>query len=131
MADVPAGAVRVVTPYRTVTLPARVLARLPSRTVSVTFLAGTTPHTHTERGPALGSVLLAAGVVPRASTTVVAVGDDGYGAAITVGEAFAGQRTLLVSTVEDGIPLGRPRLVPAGDNKGGRYVSGTVTAATG
>ncbi|WP_370942034.1 hypothetical protein AB5J62_23280 [Amycolatopsis sp. cg5] len=129
--DVAAGAVLIVTPHGTRTLPAWVLKQLPSRDVRVTFLMGTTPQTHTESGPPLSLVLLAAGVLPRAGTSVVAVGTDGYGAAVTLGEDYVGGRPLLLSTVEDGVPLERPRLIPDGDVKGGRYVSATVTLAVG
>src|ERR1700742_1235189 len=58
-----AGSVQVVGPHRTVTVTAAQLARLPKRTVTVTFLAGTASQTHTESGPPLGLVLLAAGVL--------------------------------------------------------------------
>lgn len=57
-----------------------------------------------------------AGVVARPDT---AVGEDGYGAAVTLAEERTGGRPLLLSTVEDG--------VPPDDVKGGRYGSG-VTA---
>lgn len=57
---------------------------------------------------------------------MVAVGSDGYGAAVTPAEAHVGGRPLLLSTVEDGAPLARPRLVADGDVKGGRYVSDVV-----
>ncbi|TCO54920.1 hypothetical protein EV192_108208 [Actinocrispum wychmicini] len=114
---------RVVTPHRTVVLPAWLLAHLPARTVKVTFLAGTTPQTHTEKGPSLAEVLLFAGVLPTSGSAVTAVGDDGYGAMVTLGE----RRPLLLSTVEDGAGLAHPQLIPDGDVKGGRYVSGVVT----
>ncbi|WP_236794876.1 hypothetical protein [Amycolatopsis sp. GM8] len=130
-ADVAPGAVRIIGPHRTVTLPGWLLARLPARTVHVSFLAGTASETHDETGPALSTVLLVAGIPPLPDTSVVAVGDDGYGAAVTLGEAKAGGRPLLLSTVEDGVPLDRPRLVPDGDVKGGRYVSGVVTLQAG
>src|SRR6476661_663648 len=52
----PAGAVTVVRGGRTVTLSAAILARLPQQQRSVTFLAGPTPQTHTEQGPALTTV---------------------------------------------------------------------------
>ncbi|GLY38055.1 hypothetical protein Amsp01_040790 [Amycolatopsis sp. NBRC 101858] len=129
--DVPEGAVRIVTAHRAVTLPGWLLARLPARTVHVTFQAGTTPQTHVETGPALSSVLLAAGVLPLPGTPVVAVGADGYGAAVTLAEDYVGGRPLLLSTAEDGVALARPRLVPDGDVKGGRYVSGVVTLGIG
>lgn len=124
--SVPAGAVLVVTAHRTVTLSAALLARLPRRTLTVTFLAGTASQTHTETGPPLGLVLLAAGVPPTGNTAVVAVGDDGYGAGATLAEDHVGGRPLLLSTVEDGVALSQPRLVTDGDVKGGRYVSGVV-----
>ncbi|WP_051792237.1 hypothetical protein [Amycolatopsis jejuensis] len=125
---VPPGAVRVVTVHRTTVV---VPAYLPARTVRVTFQSGAGPQTHTETGPPLAAVLLAAGVLPRADLPVVAVGEDGYGAAVTLAEESVGGRPLVLSTVEDGSPLARPRLVPEGDVKGGRYVSGVVTLVVG
>jgi len=125
----PAGAVTVVRGDRTVTLSAATLARLPQQQRSVTFLAGPTRQTHTEQGPALTTVLLAAGIPPVPNATVTAVGSDGYGATVTNGEALLGGRPLLLSLVEDGAALAQPRLVPDGDVKGGRYVSGVVTIA--
>lgn len=129
--QVPPGAVRVVTAHRTVVVPAWRLAHLPARTVRVTFQSGTGSQTHTETGPPLTLVLLAAGVLPKAELPVVAVGEDGYGAAVTMAEDHVGGRPLVVSTAEDGVALARPRLVPDGDVKGGRYVSGVVTLAAG
>lgn len=129
--DVPPGGVRIVTPHRSVTVPGWLLAHLPARTWQVAFLAGTTPQTQTERGPSLSAVLLVAGVPPLPGTSVVAVGANGYGAAVTLAEDYVGGRPLLLSTVEDGAPLAQPRLVPDGDVKGGRYVSGVVTLAVG
>ncbi|GAB3160811.1 hypothetical protein GCM10027258_76730 [Amycolatopsis stemonae] len=120
-------AVRITTAHRTVTLPPALLAHLPSRTVTASFGSGTGQQTHTETGPSLALVLRIAGVVARADTAVVAVGSDGYGAAVTLAEERTGGRPLLLSTVEDGVALDLPRLVPLGDVKGGRYVS-AVTA---
>lgn len=120
-------AVRITTGHRSVTLPPALLAHLPSRTVTTSFGSGTGQQTHTETGPSLALVLRIAGVVPRADTAVVAVGEDGYGAAVTLAEERTGGRPLLLSTKEDGVALALPRLVPLGDVKGGRYVSG-VTA---
>ncbi len=125
----PAGAVTVTRGSRTVTLSAAVLARLPRQQRTVSFLSGAGSQTHTERGPALTTVLLAAGIVPLPSTAVTAVGDDGYGATVTAGEALLGGRPLLLSLTEDGADLARPRLVTDGDVKGGRYVSRVVTLA--
>jgi hypothetical protein len=123
----PARAVTVIRGHRTHTLPATILARLPQQQRTVTFLSGTTPQTHTENGPALTAVLLAAGITPLPNTTVTAVGSDGYGATVTNGEALLGGRPLLLSLTEDGTPLTQPRLVTDGDVKGGRYVSEVVT----
>ncbi|SEF37013.1 hypothetical protein SAMN05421837_112124 [Amycolatopsis pretoriensis] len=120
-------ALRITTAHRSVTLPPWLLTHLPSRAVTASFGLGTGQQTHTETGPSLALVLRIAGVVPRADTAVVAVGSDGYGAAVTLAEERTGGRPLLLSTVEDGVPLDLPRLVPLGDVKGGRYVSG-VTA---
>ncbi len=118
------GSVVVKGPHRTVTLPASTLQRLPAQTTTVTFSAGTTPQTHTERGPQVALVLLAAGILPGPTTSVTAVGSDGYLATVTPGESVSGARTLLLSVAEDGVPLAQPRLVAGGDVKGGRYVSG-------
>lgn len=128
---VPPGAVQVTTGSRTVTLSAALLTLLPSRTTTVSFLAGGGPQTHTESGPPLSLALLAAGVVPAPNTSVVAVGSDGYGAAVTLGEDYFGGRPLLLSLVEDGTPLAQPRLVVDGDVRGGRYVTDVVVLQAG
>jgi hypothetical protein len=121
-----AGAVIVETPRRTFTLSARRIAALPARTVTVTFKAGGVPQTHTESGPSLALLLLSSGILPTPDTSVVAVGDDGYGAAATLAEGYVGGKQLLLSTKEDGTALAEPRLVIDGDSAGGRYVSGVV-----
>ncbi|HEY2701856.1 MAG TPA: hypothetical protein VGJ45_40820, partial [Pseudonocardiaceae bacterium] len=121
-----AGAVIVETPRRTFTLSARRIAALPARTVTVTFKAGGVPQTHTESGPSLALLLLSSGILPTPDTSVVAVGDDGYGAAATLAEGYVGGKQLLLSTKEDGTALAEPRLVTDGDSAGGRYVSGVV-----
>ena len=60
-----------------------------------------------------------------------AVGSDNYVATVTPAEGYAGGRPLLLSLVEDGVPLAQPRLVTDGDVKGGRYVSGMVDIYAG
>ncbi|HEX4226065.1 MAG TPA: hypothetical protein VHZ97_27115 [Pseudonocardiaceae bacterium] len=122
----PPGSVLIETAHRIYTLSARRIAALPARTVSVTFLAGGVPQTHTETGPSLALLLLSAGILPTPDTSVVAVGDDGYGAAVTLAENYVGGKQLLLSTREDGTALAEPRLVVDGDGAGGRYVSGVV-----
>ncbi|MET7997210.1 hypothetical protein ABZU76_40675 [Amycolatopsis sp. NPDC005232] len=124
-------AVRVTVGRRVVTLPPELLAHLPRRTVTARFGSDAGQQTHTESGPSFSLVLLLAGVLPTSDKTVVAVGSDGYGAAVTLAEASVGGRPLLLSTVEDGKALDLPRLVPLGDVKGGRYVSGVTALAVG
>lgn len=123
----PAGGVTVIRGMRSITLTAATLNRLPQQERSVTFQSGTSTQTHTERGPALTAVLLAAGVPPLPNTGVTAIGSDGYAATVTNGEPLLGGRPLLLSLAEDGTALPQPRLVVDGDIKGGRYVSGVVT----
>lgn len=121
------GSVTVTTGTRTVVLTAALLARLPQQTLTVTFLAGPTPQTSIERGPALAVVLLVAGILPTPSTLVTAVATDAYAASVTAGESILGGRPLLLSLAENGVALDQPRLVTDGDVKGGRYVSGVTS----
>lgn len=123
----PAGAVTAIRGHRTITLTAATLGRLPQQQRAVAFQSGSGSQTHTEKGPTLTAVLLAAGVLPLPNTVVTAIGSDGYAATVTNGEALLGGRPLLLSLVEDGVALDRPRLITDGDIKGGRYVSGVVT----
>jgi hypothetical protein len=103
-------------------------------TVQVEFQNDKGTEHHTEEG-----VLLAQLIGPTALATqnkkddllsfaVLAVGADGYRAAVSYGEIspdFA-NKDVLVAVTEDGKPLSRPRLVVPGDVKGGRYVSDLV-----
>jgi hypothetical protein len=126
-----AGALVINDGKRQVVLPAAKLARLPERTLTVTFIAGTASQTDTETGPALAAVLAAAHVIPGLNTWVAAVGDDGYVATVTPAEALVGGKPLLVSLTENGTALTGPRLVVDGDIKGGRYVSGVYDLVVG
>jgi hypothetical protein len=72
-----AGALVIQDGKRQVALPAVELARLPRRTLTVTFVAGTASQTDTETGPTLAAVLAAARIIPGLNTWVAAVGDDG------------------------------------------------------
>ncbi len=103
------------------------LAHLPQQTRTVSYLSGTSGQTHTESGPSLTTVLRIAGVKPSRNTAVTAVATDGYAATVTLGEQYVGGRPLMLSLREDGTALDRPRLVTAGDVKGGRYISGVIT----
>jgi hypothetical protein len=123
--------VEVIDGSRHVTLSSTLLARLPARTLSVSFLGPSGLQTHTETGPPLLEVLWLAGVFPTLNTWVAAVGDDNYTATVTPAEQAVGGRPLLLSLAEDGTVLPQPRLVTDGDLKGGRYVSGVVDIYVG
>ena len=125
------GAVTVRDGSRTTVLSAGRLAALPARTLTVTFIAGTTPQTRTETGPRLDSVLAAAGINPLAVAWVASVASDNYVATVTPAEDWIGGRNLLLSLVEDGVALTQPRLVTDGDVKGGRYNSGVTDLVIG
>jgi hypothetical protein len=127
----PAGAVTLVRDGHDRVLSAGLLAALPARTLSVSFLAGGGAQQHVEVGPTVAMVLAAAHVRARPDTWVAAVGSDGYVAVATPAEATAGGRPLLLSLSEDGTKLGQPRLVTDGDVKGGRYVSLVVELVVG
>lgn len=116
---------------RTTVLTAQRIAALPSRTLTVSFQAATTPQTHAETGPRLDRVLLAAGINSRAVAWVAAVASDNYVATVTPAEDWVGGRRLLLSRIEDGVALTQPRLVTDGDVKGGRYVSGVTDLVIG
>ena len=127
----PAGAVTIEDGPFTRTLSASRLAALPSRSLNVSFLAGTASQSHTEVGPTLADVLRAAHIRWDLNTWVAAVGSDGYVATVTPAEAFVGGRPLEISLNEDGQALAQPRLVVDGDVKGGRYVSDVVDLVVG
>jgi hypothetical protein len=112
-------------------LPAPELVVLPSRTLNVSVLAGTSSQGHTEVGPTLADVLRAAHIRWDLNTWVAAVGSDGYVATVTPAEAFVGGRPLRISLNEDGHALAQPRLVVDGDVKGGRYVSDVIDLVVG
>lgn len=126
----PLGSVSVTAGGRTTVLSTTLLASLPQRTETVTFSAMGTTTTRTFTGPDLRLALLAIGVFPDVfASSVTATAVDGYGATTTTGEAWFGGRTLLLAGTEDGVALARPRLVTAGDVRGGRFVT-DVTALT-
>lgn len=98
------------------------LVALPQQAAEVSFRAGGDPETET--GPALADVVPADALAvdpdrrnDLLSFVVLAVGSDGYTAAVAYADASAdfGHRGLIVSLVEDGAPLERPRLVVPGD----------------
>jgi hypothetical protein len=126
-----AGALTIIDGGHSRILTAAQLAALPSETLQVTFLAGSTPQTHTEIGPSLAMVLRAARVRSGLNTWVAGVGSDAYVAVVTPAEQWVGGRPLQISLNEDGAALAEPRLVVDGDVKGGRYVSDLVDLVVG
>ena len=113
------------------------LQALPQVTQTVSFLSGTTPTTNTETGPLLATILAAA--QPKFKTTcandelrfyVEITGSDGYASILSYGEIdpALGNRAPVVSLAENGSSLAKsgPRILQAGDVKGGRAVSGVV-----
>ncbi|MBW0114833.1 hypothetical protein [Pseudonocardia abyssalis] len=132
----PAGTVRLSGDLVTPTdLTIDDLAALPQQTAEVTFGSSQGQQTHSETGPALADVLPVDALAVSAdrrnnllSFAVLAIGADGYSAAVAYGDVSAdfGDRGLLLSLVEDGQALERPRLIVPGDVRGGRYVSDVV-----
>jgi hypothetical protein len=120
-----------------VTLTAAQLAALPSVTLSVSFGTDHGPMRAQFTGPLLWTVLSDAKAInpakPRSLVplTVAVTGQDGYVAAIALGEiapAFEGKKIILAEKM-DGKPLGLEhfRLVVPGDKRGGRSVRDVVS----
>jgi hypothetical protein len=125
------GTVTVHVRSRQVALSPALLALLPRRTLTVSFIGPGGMQTHTEQGPPLLEVLALTGAPIGLNAWAAAVGSDNYVATVAPAEDYAGGRPLLLSLVEDGVPLAQPRLVTDGDVKGGRYVSGMVDIYAG
>jgi hypothetical protein len=110
---------------------------IPMQTLTVTFLAGSTPQQHTYVGPLLYDLMNHFGPKfdpdvknDRLRFHVSATGSDEYQAIVAWGELDPGfgNKQILLAVSEDGIPLDNdgPRLVVPGDIHGGRYVSNVV-----
>jgi hypothetical protein len=117
------------------TLTLDALAALPPQTQSVTFETSTGPQSHTYVGAALADIVNAADLAvdrsakhPLLPITILALGADGYSAAVSWGEIAPelAATPVLVAYAEDGVPLAQPRLVVPGDREGSRYVSQLV-----
>jgi hypothetical protein len=113
------------------------LQALPQATQTVSFLNGTAPTTNTETGPLLSTILAAAQPTFKSSCPndelryyVEITGSDGYASILSYSEIDPnlGNRNPVVSLIENGVSLAKvgPRILQAGDVKGGRAVSGTV-----
>ncbi len=125
------GSVTVHVGLHQIALSPALLALLPRRTLTVSFIGPGGTQTHTEEGPPLLEVLALTGAPLDLKAWAAAVGSDNYVATVTPAEDYAGGRPLLLSLVEDGVPLTQPRLVTDGDVKGGRYVAGMVDIYAG
>lgn len=123
-------------------LSAADLAALPQYSATVTFLAGSTPQTHTYTGPLLLDVLNLAqpDFDPAIKNDklrhhVSVEGSDGYEVVVAWGEFDPDfeAKQLLVAITEDGVALGDagPRLVVPNDKRGGRYVTDVVSIRLG
>ena len=107
------------------------LRTMPQQTVPVTFQTGKGTQHHTEVGVPLAALIPPTALATQAkkqdllSFVVLAVGSDGYQAALAYGEISPdfGNKNVLLAVAEDGAPLSSPRLVVPGDVTGGRYVS--------
>ena len=131
----PAGKVLVIGDIaRTQVLDVAALRKLPSKTVTVTFMSGSGVEHHVYVGPRLVDVLTQA--APRFDPSIkndklrhyISVSaTDGYRALVAYGEIDPSfeNKDVLLATSEDGHPLDAdgPRLVVPGDISGGRYVS--------
>jgi DMSO/TMAO reductase YedYZ molybdopterin-dependent catalytic subunit len=111
------------------------LRAYPPQTQSVAFGTDTGPQAHVYEGAALADVVTAAEPAvepgrkhPLLPFTILAIGVDGYSAAVSWGEMSPdlAAKPVLVAYTEDGRPLDQPRLVVPGDVEGARYVSDLV-----
>jgi hypothetical protein len=114
-----------------------VLDKLPSKTLDVTFRAGSASEQHTFTGPLLRDVLALAGQQfdpavknDKLRHYVSVTGSDGYQVLVAWGEIDPDfeNKDVLLATAQDGVSLADegPRLVVPGDDRGGRYVSGVA-----
>jgi hypothetical protein len=111
------------------------LTTMPTHTVTVSFGSAKGTESHTETGVPVATLLDQLGLATDAtrkddelSFAILAIGADGYRAVVSYGEISPtlGNRGVLVSIAQDGIPLAQPRLIVPGDVKGGRDVTNLV-----
>jgi DMSO/TMAO reductase YedYZ molybdopterin-dependent catalytic subunit len=132
-ADAPVGSVAVTGDvHNPTTLTLDALRALPPHTQPVTFRTDTGAQSHTYIGAALTDIVTAAdpdvdtaGKHPLLPFTILAVGSDGYSAAVSWGEIAPelAATPVLVAYTQDGQPLDEAKLVVPGDIEGARYVS--------
>jgi hypothetical protein len=108
------------------------LRALPAQTASVTFETKAGRESHTYTGATAEAVVQAAqpnvdtaAKHPELPIAILAVGADGYSAALAWGDVSSemAKRPVLVAYAEDGATLAAPRLVVPDDLSGARYVS--------
>ena len=111
------------------------LKAMPTHTATVSFGSAKGTESHTETGVPVATLLDQFGLATDAthkddelSFAILAIGADGYRAVVSYGEISPtlGNRGVLVSIAQDGIPLAQPRLIVPGDVKGGRDVTNLV-----
>jgi DMSO/TMAO reductase YedYZ molybdopterin-dependent catalytic subunit len=117
------------------TLTVDEIRALPPRTQPVTFESSLGPQSHTYVGTALSDVVTPAipdvdesAKRPLLSVAILAIGSDGYSAAVGWAETAPDLTAtpVLVAYTQDGQPLDQPRLVVPGDLEGARYVSNLI-----
>jgi len=106
------------------------LAGFAPHPVSASFTTMHGTEAHLWAGPLLLEVVNAAGITdaPGKKThlrhVLTASGKDGYGAALALGEIDpkGEAKTVIIATVQDGVPLAAPRLIIPGDKSMARCV---------
>jgi hypothetical protein len=110
------------------------LRGMPAHPLHIAFETARGRHEGDFSGPLLLDVVNAAGIVDEGDErthlrhTILVTGSDGYGAALAIGEIDPAHenKPVIVADLEDGKPLGAPRLIVPGDGHGGRSVHDVV-----
>jgi DMSO/TMAO reductase YedYZ molybdopterin-dependent catalytic subunit len=110
------------------------LAALPQKTMTVTYHTAHGEQTRTESGPLLSDVVPATALAATTAKNdqlafaMLAVGADGYAAAIAYGEVapHITHQSVILALTQDGKPLATPRLIVPADLAGGRDIRDLV-----
>ncbi|HEX3830153.1 MAG TPA: hypothetical protein VHV82_23040 [Sporichthyaceae bacterium] len=110
------------------------LTALPQKTLTVSYHTAHGIEIRTESGPLLSDVLPATALAATTAKNgllafaMLAIGSDGYAAAIAYGEVapHITNQSVIVALTEDGKPLSTPRLIVPADSAGGRDVRDLV-----
>lgn len=111
------------------------LGSFPAIHVSASQISGRGPVPLECTGAALSAIIAKAGLNvgkgnnAKLAHSVVITADDGYAAALSLGEIDAdyGNQNVIIATQCNGKPMDGPRMVVPGDRHGGRAVSGVVS----